>query len=91
MNHYALIFGWYALTGMIAFTAYAIDKRAAVRGGWRIGEKQLHAWSFAGGFAGAWLGQRVFRHKRRKTGFMIIFWLSVTLHALGWAGWVWLT
>lgn len=91
MSHYAIIVGWYALTSIIAFVAYGVDKRAAGRGGWRIGEKQLHAWAFVGGFPGAWLGQRLFRHKRRKTSFMVVFWLGVILHGIGWAGWIWLS
>jgi uncharacterized membrane protein YsdA (DUF1294 family) len=89
MNGFTLIAGWYALLSIIAFIAYGIDKLAAVRGGWRIGEKQLHFWALAGGFPGAWLGQRAFRHKSRKTRFMVVFWLIVSLHAIGWGIWKW--
>lgn len=33
-----------------------------------------------GGWPGALLGQRQFRHKTKKLSFLIVFWLVVVLH-----------
>jgi uncharacterized membrane protein YsdA (DUF1294 family) len=77
----------YAVASVAAFIAYGLDKRAALRGRWRVPEASLHLLELLGGFPGALLGQRAFRHKRRKARYMIIFWLIVTLHAAGWLLW----
>jgi uncharacterized membrane protein YsdA (DUF1294 family) len=64
-----------------------IDKRRAARGEWRISEAALHSAELLGGWPGALLAQRVFRHKRQKTGYMLVFWAIVALHGCGWAWW----
>lgn len=64
----------------IAFAAYGIDKSQAIRSGRRIPEKHLHILTVLGGWPGALLGQRVFRHKTRKTRFLIVYWLCVLIH-----------
>jgi uncharacterized membrane protein YsdA (DUF1294 family) len=89
LNPYILIAAWYTFASVIAFIAFGADKRAAARGRWRIGERQLHFWSLVGGFPGAWIGQRIFRHKLRKSSFIIVFRLTVILHAVGWGIWLW--
>ncbi len=48
--------------------------------GRRVPEKTLHLLALFGGWPGALMGQRVFRHKTQKFGFRIVFWLCVTLH-----------
>lgn len=65
---------------VIAFSAYGLDKSQAVRAGRRIPEKRLHLLALFGGWPGALLGQRVFRHKTRKTRFLIVFWLCAVAH-----------
>ena len=40
----------YAAASVVAFVAYGLDKRAAVRGRWRIPEATLHAMELFGGF-----------------------------------------
>jgi uncharacterized membrane protein YsdA (DUF1294 family) len=77
----------YAVASVAAFIAYGLDKRAAARGRWRVPEASLHLIELLGGFTGALLGQHAFRHKRRKARYMIIFWLIVALHAVGWLLW----
>jgi uncharacterized membrane protein YsdA (DUF1294 family) len=71
-----------------AFIAFGLDKRAARRGRWRVPEASLHLVELLGGFPGALIGQRIFRHKRRKARYMLIFWLIVALHAAGWLAWL---
>lgn len=62
---------------MVAFVAYGLDKAAAKEGRRRTPERTLHLISLAGGWPGALIGQRVFRHKTRKQPFRTIFWGTV--------------
>jgi len=77
---------WYAVASVVAFVTYGRDKAAAEQGRWRTPELTLHLASLAGGWPGALVGQRVFRHKTRKQPFRTIFWLTVVanLVALSW-------
>jgi uncharacterized membrane protein YsdA (DUF1294 family) len=76
----------YAVMSLITFTYYGLDKRRAGRGGWRIPEKTLHLLELLGGWPGALLAQSLFRHKRSKASYMLVFWLIVALHAAAWIG-----
>ncbi|MEH6708986.1 MAG: DUF1294 domain-containing protein [Alloalcanivorax venustensis] len=78
--------GVYALLSAISFLLYGLDKRAATRGGWRTSEARLHLFELLGGWPGALLAQRVFRHKTRKAEFQVVFYLAVAanLGVLGW-------
>ncbi len=40
----------------------------------------MYLLAFLGGWPGAWLGQRYFRHKTKKVSFRVVFWLVVLLH-----------
>lgn len=62
-----LLYG--ALVNIAAFVAFALDKRAARNGAWRIREATLLHLAFIGGTPGALMGQRVLRHKTRKEPF----------------------
>ena len=50
----------------IAFAAYAIDKKKAKSGGWRISELTLLCLSFFGGAIGGYAAMFACRHKTRK-------------------------
>jgi uncharacterized membrane protein YsdA (DUF1294 family) len=65
---------------ILAFVAYWSDKRRAEAGEWRVPESTLHFFGFLGGWPGAFLAQRVFRHKTSKISFQVVFWLIVLLH-----------
>jgi len=76
---------------VVAFALYGRDKAAARQGSWRTPELTLHLISLVGGWPGALIGQRVFRHKTRKQPFRAIFWFTVVanLVALLWLlGWM---
>ena len=79
----------YAVVSLVTFAAYGLDKSAAVHARRRISERTLHVLAFLGGWPGALVAQRVFRHKTRKVSFRILLWITVALHcaALTW----WLT
>lgn len=66
---------------LLAFFAYWRDKRSAERGAWRTPEQTLHLFELLGGWPGALLAQRLFRHKTR---FQLVFWAIVLLHQLFW-------
>jgi uncharacterized membrane protein YsdA (DUF1294 family) len=78
----------YVYFGMSFFTLllYAKDKRAAIKGKWRIPEKMLHLCALFCGWPGAWIGQRWFHHKISKRSFMwkyyALLFLNIVLLAL---------
>ena len=71
---------WLVCVNVVAFAFYGWDKLQAMRDGWRVPEIVLHALSLLGGFVGAWLGRRTFRHKTREPLFLAIIILSAVLH-----------
>lgn len=72
--------GLVAVTSLASFAAYGLDKRRASVGGRRVPERTLHLLAFLGGWPGAILAQRRFRHKTRKVPFLIVFSAVVVLH-----------
>ncbi len=81
----ALLLGLGLLLSAVCFGAYAVDKRAAIAGRRRVPEATLLLLGLAGGWPGGLLAQQFLRHKTRKTGFRIRFWLTVLAHLGGWA------
>lgn len=77
---------WTILVGVplalsvFTFFVYRSDKLRAEAGTWRIPEATLHLLAFLGGWPGALLAQRRFRHKTAKLPFQFIFWLIVLLY-----------
>ena len=69
-----------AVMSLVCFIAYGLDKRQAANGGRRVSERTLHLMAFLGGWPGALIGQRQFRHKTQKVPFRIVFWIVVVLH-----------
>lgn len=76
------VLGVYLVTSILSFIVYAVDKKAATSGGWRISESSLLALGIIGGWPGAIIGQQAFRHKTRKAGFRSAFWGTVLLNVL---------
>jgi len=75
----------YGMVSVVTIVAYALDKRAARLGRPRTPEATLHLFELLGGWPGAFLAQRLIRHKNAKVSYQIVFWLIVGLHAAGWA------
>ena len=67
----------FAVNSLLTILFYREDKFLAQNNYWRIPEKYLHIWEFLCGWPGALFGQHVFKHKRSKISFMIVFWLCV--------------
>ncbi len=76
----------YTAFSLIALVMYRADKAAAVRGSWRTPESNLHLVALLGGWPGALVAQRAFRHKTKKQPFVTIFWGTVLVNcvALAW-------
>lgn len=70
----------YALVSGVAFIAYGLDKSAANAGRQRTPETTLHVLGLIGGWPGALLAQRVFRHKSRKLAFQHTFRVTVVVN-----------
>ena len=76
---------------LVAFVTYGVDKWAARSGRWRVSERTLLLLGVLGGWPGAWVAQRAFRHKTVKAPFQRAFRLTVGLHvaAVGGLAWWW--
>lgn len=82
----AWVLGLYFGASFVTFVAYAFDKSAAMDDRWRTQESTLHLFALVGGWPGALVAQRLFRHKSKKISFRRVFWATVVLNccALGW-------
>ena len=76
------VLGVYFAASVVAFLAYAFDKSAAEKEQWRTKESTLHLFGLMGGWPGALLAQKVFRHKSRKQEFQTVFWVTVVLNCV---------
>lgn len=77
-----------ALLNLATFYVYWRDKDAAVEGGWRASENQLHGLALLGGWPGAWFAQQILRHKSSKKAFQTIYWTTVAANLLGLIAWI---
>lgn len=79
---------WRALLGVpmaisiFGYLAQRSDKRRAESGAWRIPEATLHLVELLGGWPGAFLAQRNYRHKTSKLSYQFIFWAVVLIHEI---------
>ena len=70
----------YLVMSLVALVSLARDEGAASRGAWRTSESTLHTLELLCGWPGAWLAQRLLRHKSVKTSFRIVFFMMVVLN-----------
>lgn len=66
------VFGCFFLMNLITYAAFALDKKRARKGQWRIPEQRLLLLSFFGGAIGGWRGMKDYYHKVNKTSFRIL-------------------
>ncbi len=77
--HTMVLYLYLALSSLL-YLMYWFDKRAAVRGGWRVKESSLHTLAAMGGWPGAFLAQRILRHKTKKVSFRFQLWATVMIN-----------
>jgi uncharacterized membrane protein YsdA (DUF1294 family) len=75
-----LLMALYLPASLAAVLLYGLDKAAARRDRRRIRESTLHLVALAGGWPGALLARRAFRHKTRKQPFGAILWGCVVVN-----------
>lgn len=63
--------GLVLLVNLAAFFVFGVDKWKAGRGSWRVPERTLALLGLLGGWPGALLAMRLFRHKTRKKSFQV--------------------
>jgi uncharacterized membrane protein YsdA (DUF1294 family) len=68
------------ILSVIAFVIYWYDKQQAIHLSARIPESTLLAVGQFGGWPGAWLAQKILRHKSSKLSFQIKFIATVVGH-----------
>ncbi len=66
----------------VVFLLYGLDKQQARQRGWRVSERTLLLSSIAGPF-GAFAGMQFFRHKTKKTVFLLSVPLFLLLQVAG--------
>ncbi len=79
-NDWRLVAGCALGISTVGFLMYWLDKLRARHGQWRVAETTLHLVALLGGWPGAYLAQKHFRHKSSKIRFLLVFWLIVTAH-----------
>ena len=84
------IFYGYLILSFVTFLVYLKDKNAAQKGRWRTPESSLHLFALVGGWPGALIAQKTFRHKTSKTSFQVVFWITVILNVAALV-WVYMT
>ncbi|MGH8107709.1 MAG: DUF1294 domain-containing protein [Arenimonas sp.] len=77
--------GLYGTASLITFVAYGFDKLAARNNRSRIPESTLHVFGLVGGWPGAVLAQKMFRHKSKKQSFQTVFWVTVFINCCAFA------
>jgi uncharacterized membrane protein YsdA (DUF1294 family)/cold shock CspA family protein len=83
----AIVIGIYMVMSSVTFVAYLMDKSAAQNGRWRTKESTLHLFSIMGGWPGAYVAQKILRHKSSKEEFKSVYWATVWLNV---GGFLWL-
>jgi uncharacterized membrane protein YsdA (DUF1294 family) len=75
-----IIPAYYLLASVITFFVYARDKAIAGTDERRIPEDTLHMLAVIGGWPGAALAQKHFRHKTVKETFRTVFWQTIAFN-----------
>jgi uncharacterized membrane protein YsdA (DUF1294 family) len=76
---------WIVSTSITNLVLFFVDKLMAILSSrWRVPEALFHTLSLLGGFSGAWLGRRLFRHKTRKSVFGQVLLAGLLLHCCLW-------
>ena len=75
-----IIFGYYALINIVLYVTMVIDKKRAIKDGWRIPEKNMFIMAVLGGGLGGLAAMVFKRHKNRHMDFILVFTMTSILH-----------
>ena len=78
----AIIFGYYAIINIVLYAMMVIDKKRAIKDGWRIPEKNMFVLAVLGGGLGGLVAMVFKRHKNRHMDFILVFTVTGILHVL---------
>lgn len=67
---------------LILFLYYYQDKTSAIKSAWRTPESTLHWLSLSGGWPSAYIAQKIFNHKHKKTSFVSVYKLTILLNCI---------
>lgn len=81
---YTIVTIYMIIMSIIGFVIMGIDKRKAIKRGWRIPERTLLLIAFMGGALGSFIGMRFFRHKAKHIKFVVLLPLALLLNILLW-------
>ena len=81
---YTLVTVYILIMSIIGFVTMGVDKRKAIKRGWRIPERTLILIAFIGGALGSFLGMYIFRHKTKHIKFIILIPLALLFNILLW-------
>ena len=76
----SIILGYYLLINVILYLMMAIDKKRAIKDGWRIPEKNMYIAAVLGGGLGGMCAMVFKRHKNRHMDFILVFTVTAVLH-----------
>ncbi len=79
---------WFAGFNIVCFLILGFDKWRASRSGFRVSEFSIVLLAMLGGWAGGWLGMKIFQHKTSKWTFQLKYTLAVIPFAA--EIWAWL-
>ena len=77
-----IIFGYYVLINIVLYVTMVIDKKRAIKDGWRIPEKNMFIMAVMGGGLGGLAAMVFKRHKNRHMDFILVFTMTAILHML---------
>lgn len=72
------------IINIITFLFYRHDKAQSRVAGWRVTERHLHLCELLGGWPAAFVAQKLFHHKTRKSSYQLEFWAIVIAHEAIW-------
>ena len=75
-----IIVGYYLLINLILYFTMLLDKRRAIKDGWRIPEKNLYLLAVLGGGVGGLLAMVFKHHKNKHLDFILTYTVTAILH-----------
>lgn len=80
INFFIVYLSWCVVISVVTFIAFGWDKHRARNEGRRTSERTLLWLTWLGGWPGALLARRAFRHKTQKFPFILPMWIGIVIH-----------